>query len=203
MPLRRRRRTPEPPALPVITAAEVNELRAAGRLAHVELYPLPDLRAAGASGLIDTAPAPPPATMEGAWAAASAPGTRAGQPQPQPQPEQDATSIGASPVAFRLDDGRVIEVVGNGMLGRAPRAEEGELAITIDDPGKSLSRTHLRFERDRAGRVFVSDAGSANGTELLTASGERVECDPQRRQRVTAGDVLLLGEFSVHVVPVR
>lgn len=198
MPVRRRTPAPEPPRLPAITAADVRALRDSEQLAHVEVYPLADLRSPGARGLIDQAPRPgetPVSTsvLPGAEPLATASASHGADPEP------DATLIGALPLAFRLDDGRTFALTGNGVVGRAPLAGDGELALRIDDPGRSLSRTHLRFERDRAGRSFISDLGSANGTELVTSEGLRVQCVPPRRYRLSAGDVVLIGEFTLHV----
>jgi len=181
-------------------------LRDSEQLAHVEVYPLPDLRSPGARGLIDQAPRPGET-----WVAASVlPGaglalapSAAEEAAPEPEPEPDETLVGALPLAFRLEDGRTFDLTGSGVVGRAPVTKDGELALQIDDPARSLSRTHARFERDRSGRVFITDLGSANGTELVTSDGVRVQCVPPRRYRLSAGDVVLIGEFTLHVDAAR
>jgi len=86
-----------------------------------------------------------------------------------------------------------------GVIGRSPDPADDSQAIAVTDPGRSLSRNHLGFEVDARGRLLVVDLRSANGSEILAASGERTECVPGRRYVVGNGDALLLGNFDVKV----
>ena len=98
-----------------------------------------------------------------------------------------------------IDKGTTVPVTGAGVIGRAPDAAPDRQVLTIPDPGRSLSRNHLGFERDARGRLFVFDLASANGTEIVTANGVRTECVPNRRYLVADGDTMLIGNFGVAV----
>ena len=77
-----------------------------------------------------------------------------------------------------------------------PLREGSDIVVGRDEPADlavadaSLSRVHARFEV-RDGAVFVEDLGSTNGT--------RVNGEPVTRQRVRAGDEVLLGGLCVSI----
>ncbi|NYI58020.1 putative RDD family membrane protein YckC [Cellulomonas soli] len=137
-------------------------------------------------------------------------------PPPLPVPEQPAPS-GLRPVrgvqnphpavavyVLTLDTGEALSVTGTGLIGRNPRALAGDPCdhlVTIDDPGRSLSRTHARFGID-AGGFWVSDAGSGNGTSLTAPGHARMVVPPGQRVPVPSGSTVHLGErtFTVHAV---
>jgi DNA-binding NtrC family response regulator len=73
-----------------------------------------------------------------------------------------------------LEPGRAV------VLGRKP---EGEGALQLDDA--ELSKQHLRFARDEAGRVTLDDLGSRNGT---FAQGKRVQS-----LALTGGEIIRAG----------
>lgn len=79
------------------------------------------------------------------------------------------------------------------VLGRTPRVdppEPGVVAVALPDLSRRLSRDHVRVELDR-GRIFATDLGSMNGTELVV--GTRIEpLHTGRRTEVPAGAHLLL-----------
>lgn len=67
---------------------------------------------------------------------------------------------------LRFDDGLVVAVDRPMLLGRKPAetgAAEDHLLVTLPDPEKSLSRTHLEVRVDDW-HVWVVDLGSTNGT---------------------------------------
>ncbi|MDN6429869.1 MAG: hypothetical protein L0J79_08640, partial [Propionibacterium sp.] len=99
-----------------------------------------------------------------------------------------------------LDSGEREQVDSVLVLGRAPgTAAAGERAVTVADPTRSLSRTHLRIGPDGDG-VWVEDAFSANGTSARTAVGEEIVLERGVRRHLDAGAVLVLGERSITVV---
>jgi hypothetical protein len=56
-------------------------------------------------------------------------------------------------------------------LGRTPsQSEASDRLVTVRDPDGSVSKTHLRLEHDRTG-LWVTDAGSTNGSELIDDDG--------------------------------
>jgi len=104
-----------------------------------------------------------------------------------------------------LDTGEALSVSGPGLLGRAPRPRDGERCdhvVTIDDPQRSLSRTHARFGIDARG-LWVADAGSGNGTVVVLPSGQSVVVAPERPTPVPPGSTIRLGDRSVLVDQLR
>ncbi|WP_158277161.1 FHA domain-containing protein [Serinibacter arcticus] len=84
-------------------------------------------------------------------------------------------------------------------MGRRPRAETPDVQVVeIADVARSLSRTHLRI-RVAHGVAWVEDAGSANGTRLVTPDGERVRLVPGEPARLVPGAVLELGQVRIDV----
>lgn len=104
-----------------------------------------------------------------------------------------------------LDTGEALSVSGPGLLGRAPRPRDGERCdhvVTIDDPQRSLSRTHARFGIDARG-LWVADAGSGNGTVVVLPSGQSVVVAPERPTPVPPGSTIRLGDRTVLVDQLR
>lgn len=102
-----------------------------------------------------------------------------------------------------LDDGRAMSVSGPGYVGRRPQPTAGERCdhvIEIDDPGRSLSRTHAAFGIDAAG-FWVADHGSANGTAVVLADGATLRGAPGERISVPAGATIRLGDRTLTVRP--
>jgi hypothetical protein len=97
----------------------------------------------------------------------------------------------ATPRAYlvTLDTGQAMTVSGPGLVGRAPQVTPGERCehlIAIDDPERSLSRTHARFGVDARAGFWISDAGSGNGTIVTAPSGQTVVAPPDQRFTVQA-----------------
>lgn len=100
-----------------------------------------------------------------------------------------------------LDSGQAMTVGGPGLVGRAPQVVPGERCdhvIAVDDPERSLSRTHARFGIDRAG-FWVADAGSGNGTVVVLPSGQSVPVAPEQRVPVPSGSTVRIGDRSFTV----
>jgi hypothetical protein len=115
----------------------------------------------------------------------------------------------AAPTSYvvTLDTGQAMTVSGPGLVGRAPQVVPGERCdhvIAIDDPERSLSRTHARFGVDRGG-FWVADAGSGNGTVVVLASGQSVPVAPEQRVVVPSGSTVRIGDrtFTVQAVTRR
>lgn len=66
--------------------------------------------------------------------------------------------------------------------------------VHIEDPEASISRRHLEVKYD-AGRWFVTDLGSRNGTEL---NGHRI--DPDMPTALNSGDLIVMGSWSLRVL---
>jgi pSer/pThr/pTyr-binding forkhead associated (FHA) protein len=98
-------------------------------------------------------------------------------------------------------------VSGPGVIGRAPRPIAGERCdhvVVIDDPERSLSRTHARFGIDSRG-FWVADAGSGNGTLVVLPTGQTAVVGPDRTVPVPSGSTVRLGdrEVVVEALPAR
>ena len=107
----------------------------------------------------------------------------------------------SSTLALVLDTGERVAVTGPGLVGRrpVPGTEQWAHLVTIDDPGQSVSSTHLAFWPVDGG-LDVLDRGSTNGTVLLDAAGKPWSLPPGQPARVGAGWTLVLGSRRITVV---
>jgi predicted component of type VI protein secretion system len=97
---------------------------------------------------------------------------------------------------LQFSTGESFTVAGTGIVGRNPRPEPGEYfdhTVTIADPGKSVSKTHLEFGQDE-GLFWISDRFSGNGTVTRDPRGEPRRCEPGRRYRVARGGRVDIGD---------
>jgi hypothetical protein len=102
---------------------------------------------------------------------------------------------GARPVLV-LDTGQEVTVVGPGLLGRNPTPPPDRAfahVITLADPAKSISKTHLEFGLDEA-VLWVEDLDSTNGTRVFGAEGGVVELSPGQRAAVSPGETVQFGD---------
>ena len=110
-------------------------------------------------------------------------------PQPVPQP---------APVTLLLDNGQRIQVTGAVVLGRSPVPVDGALPVSIDDPGSSISKTHVVVRRVDAG-VEVIDRGSTNGTALVS-NGHQQLLPAGEVGVARPGDTIRIGDRTVRVL---
>jgi hypothetical protein len=97
---------------------------------------------------------------------------------------------------LQFSTGESVSVNGSGLLGRNPIAEPGEYfdsLVTISDPGKSVSKTHLQFGQD-GGSFWISDRYSGNGTIVREPESQPRRCEPGRRYRIVRGTRVDIGE---------
>jgi hypothetical protein len=102
-----------------------------------------------------------------------------------------------------LPDGSRVAVEGPILLGRdpAPPAERPEArSVPLDDPGKTVSKTHALFEPTSAdgGGIRVRDLHSTNGV-AITSGGTRLVLAAGGEGVAAAGAVIELGSFTVVV----
>ena len=114
-------------------------------------------------------------------------------------PEVGRTS-GSGPAEDRFvlqfSTGESVTVAGAGLIGRNPASQPGEYVdqlVTVFDAGKSVSKTHLEFGQE-AGRFWVSDRHSTNGSTVRQPDAEPKRCEPGRRYFVTRGTRVDIGE---------
>jgi uncharacterized RDD family membrane protein YckC len=160
-----------------------------------------------AGGLISTVPG---LVDEVPGVGRSAPAAPPSSPlPPQPQQQEDDPELTRMPVrrSPAIGDwtlsvgGRRIRVVGPGLLGRDPQPRPGEEVVhlvPVDDPQRSLSKTHLSFGVDDDG-FWVCDRGSTNGTTVRTPAGDRQPCPPDTPVRIVAGSALLVGDHEISI----
>lgn len=97
---------------------------------------------------------------------------------------------------LQFSTGESVTVFGTGMVGRHPLAEPGEYFdtfVTIVDPGKSVSKTHVEFGQE-AGTFWVSDRFSGNGTVVREPDAQPSRCEPGKRYRIARGTRVEIGE---------
>jgi uncharacterized RDD family membrane protein YckC len=107
----------------------------------------------------------------------------------------------ASDVVLTFNDGRRVALRGPVLIGRNPAGYDDETVqefLAVDDPGKSVSKTHLAVWSDQSG-VWVQDRKSTNGTRVVRADGATAEAPAGQPVLVDAGDVVRFGDcfFSI------
>lgn len=196
-------------------AAPVAGFAAASELLSSTSPPRQTVPAPAATQPAPASPAPRPAAHPSPTPAQPAPAPAIPNPaprpaaQPSPTPAQPAPTPAAAPglrrtrAAARFDDGSVIAVPVLALIGRDPEPAPGEsveAVVRLDDPERLMSKTHAAFGRDAEG-VWVSDRGSRNGTQLVSAAGDEVEVPAGESVRVPVGWTVRVGGRSFEVVP--
>jgi len=105
-------------------------------------------------------------------------------------------TAGGERFVLQFSTGESVSVSGTGLVGRNPNPEPGEYfdsLITISDPGKSVSKTHLEFGQD-GGAFWVSDRHSGNGTVVREPGAPPRRCDAGKRYRIVRGSRVDIGE---------
>jgi uncharacterized RDD family membrane protein YckC len=130
-------------------------------------------------------------------------------PAAHPDDDHDRTQMRGgrrepAPVAvlrIRLDDGRDFQLDRNVLVGRNPVGQAGEQhaqLLAVDDPGRSISKTHLHVLTDGAG-VWVTDRNSTNGSAVTTPDGLRTPLQPGVPAFVSPGSTVHFGDRSFHL----
>ncbi|WP_185203320.1 zinc ribbon domain-containing protein [Glaciihabitans sp. INWT7] len=97
---------------------------------------------------------------------------------------------------LQFSTGESFTVSGSGLIGRNPRSEPGEYfdqLVRVLDPSRSVSKVHLEFGQD-AGRFWIMDRYSGNGTIVREPESEAVRCQPEKRFRIARGTRVDIGE---------
>lgn len=128
-------------------------------------------------------------------------------PSAPPSVPPAAPAAGAAPVhrpgprtAWRLrsDGGDDVVVSGRVVVGRDPRATDaaaGARLVAVDDPARSLSKTHAQLEVVDD-RLLATDLASTNGVRIWPEGEDAIELEPGRPTSVPEGAVLLLGDVA-------
>jgi uncharacterized RDD family membrane protein YckC len=129
--------------------------------------------------------------------------------QRHPDDDVDRTQVrpgsaAPAPVAvlrIRLDDGRDFQLDRSVLVGRNPVGQAGEQQaqlLAVDDPGRSISKTHLHLLTDGAG-VWVTDRNSTNGSAMTTPDGHRTPLQPGVPAFVTPGSSVHFGDRTFYL----
>lgn len=160
--------------------------------------------AAGAPG------SPPGLEQRGAQAfapAGAAPGHRVPPPHVDDDVERTQVRPGSSGPAqvavlrVRLDDGRDFQLDRSVLVGRNPVGQAGEQhaqLLAVDDPGRSISKTHLHLLTDGAG-IWVTDRHSTNGSAVTTPDGLRTPLVPGVPTFVNSGSSVHFGDRTFYL----
>jgi hypothetical protein len=117
------------------------------------------------------------------------------------RPGERPAAPGVDPMTadLELSDGRVVTVARSLLVGRNPSDDDDSQVVCVDDPGRSVSKTHLQVGLDPAG-VWVADRGSTNGTLVTLADGSQIVCGPGQRVRLPAGATVSFGDCGLRVI---
>ncbi|WP_061962978.1 FHA domain-containing protein [Demequina aurantiaca] len=127
---------------------------------------------------------------------ASAPGSGHAAASPEPDSRGDLLLV------FDTGQREQVPLTSGIVLGRNPSPiEPTDHAIVVEDPEKTVSRTHLRIEHTR-GRTWVMDNGSANGTHLIDDTGHTTALAAHERTVLEDGTRVRIGQraFSINVL---
>ncbi|HWU47975.1 MAG TPA: FHA domain-containing protein, partial [Humibacter sp.] len=100
-----------------------------------------------------------------------------------------------------MPTGIVIVVDGVVLLGRNPVAPDslpGAELVVVNDPAKTVSKTHAAFEPVEGG-LRVTDLHSTNGVTVTSADGTEHETAPGIPTPVAPGSTVYLGRYAVRV----
>jgi uncharacterized RDD family membrane protein YckC len=102
----------------------------------------------------------------------------------------------AAGIQLMFDDGAIVRVAGEALIGRNPAPLPGEgVAQLIDyaDLGRSVSKTHLHIRLDGTS-LWVTDRNSTNGSAVATSEGQRQALNPSQPVLVPAGSTVYFGD---------
>lgn len=131
-----------------------------------------------------------------AWLPGLAPGRHR---RPAPGAPIAPPSQGLARLSFAT--GQRAVVTGNGLIGREPLPDPNETfrhILSVPDPSRSLSKTHLEFGFDEVG-LWVRDRWSANGSVLVAPTQAPLPLEAGRRYRAKIGSRLLLASIEMAV----
>jgi hypothetical protein len=97
---------------------------------------------------------------------------------------------------LQFSTGESVTVYGSGLLGRNPTPQPSEYfdqLVSIIDPGKSVSKTHLEFGQE-AGAFWVSDRFSGNGSVVREPESAPRRLVAGKRYRIVRGTRVDIGE---------
>ncbi|MFD2797437.1 RDD family protein [Promicromonospora vindobonensis] len=135
----------------------------------------------------------------------------------QPEPEQrdsapidmtrthmsrPLTPAPVTTVVLEVENGERYVVDTKALVGRNPQAPDtsGWILIKVEDPTRSVSKTHAELGVDTAG-LWLTDRGSTNGTVVSAPGLPPRVAEPGARVRVPVGSTIHVGDRRVVVHP--
>ena len=120
---------------------------------------------------------------------------------PEDDDADDRTQLGVRYDTARVtfDTGVTYPFGGTIVLGRnplAPASHPTASPVPVDDPQRSVSKTHVALTATREG-VLVEDLHSTGGTVVVRADGEETPVLPGAPVHARAGDTVRYGQRSV------
>ena len=120
---------------------------------------------------------------------------------PEDDDADDRTQLGVRYDTARVtfDTGVTYPFGGTIVLGRnplAPASHPTASPVPVDDPQRSVSKTHVALTATREG-VLVEDLHSTGGTVVVRADGEETPVLPGAPVQARAGDTVRYGQRSV------
>ncbi|MDU7486173.1 MAG: FHA domain-containing protein [Cutibacterium avidum] len=92
--------------------------------------------------------------------------------------------------------GEATHLKGAVLVGRAPRAENGEEIMRVPSPGQDISRTHVKFALGQWG-IEVTDMHSTNGTVVRRIGQDPLRLESGETIDLAIGDAVDLGDGVV------
>nr|WP_244303413.1 FHA domain-containing protein [Leucobacter coleopterorum] len=86
------------------------------------------------------------------------------------------------------------------MLGRKPTAVDGTSALKIEDPTRTMSKTHARMRRVGDGWT-IEDLHSTNGVAVFDDLGNSTQVESGRETEVS--ERLIIGTLEVRLRPMN
>ncbi|MCP2267503.1 RDD family protein [Promicromonospora thailandica] len=112
------------------------------------------------------------------------------------------TPAQVSAVVLEVEGGERHVVDTKALVGRNPQAPDGSgwILIKVEDPTRSVSKTHAELGVDTAG-LWLTDRGSTNGTVVSAPGLPPRVAEPGARVRVPVGSTIHVGDRRVVVHP--
>jgi pSer/pThr/pTyr-binding forkhead associated (FHA) protein len=89
------------------------------------------------------------------------------------------------------------------LLGRQPAAHAdhpGATLVRLDDPTRSISRTHLALGCGADGALWARDLNSANGTLIVDQRGVTTKAPPGVPLYLVPGSWVVVGGLTLQVI---
>lgn len=132
-------------------------------------------------------------TRTGAQGATSG-GTIPVPPRTTPAPAPKLTAM----LYFENGTAHELSIPGQAVLGRRPSSSDpSAMLVPVPDTTGTISRSHALLEIS-AGRLWITDLNSTNGTEIME-DGELLRLQPKQRREIPFGTRIMLGSTAVSV----